>query len=64
MHFVLLINYSTSVVKIYVHRSYGEATAHWHSRTLFIYSLINLFSKNASENRYSANLAYPDCKYN
>jgi len=31
---------------------------------LFIYLLINLSSKTASENRYSTNLAYPGYKYN
>jgi len=47
-----------SIVKIYVYRSYGVATAHQHSRMLFIYPLINVSSKNASDNRYSTNLAF------
>jgi len=53
-----------SVVKIYVYHSYGIATMHWHSRMLFIYPLINLSIKNASENLYSTNLEYQDHKYN
>jgi len=53
-----------SVVKIYVYRSYSIATAHWHSRMLFVYPLINLSSKKTTENRYSTNVTYLDHKYN
>jgi len=38
--------YSTAVA---VYPSYGIATAHRHSRMLFIYPLINLFSKKTTK---------------
>jgi len=59
-----IVNYSTSVVKIFCLPSCSIATAHRNSRILFIYPLINLSSKKTTENRYSTNVTYLDHMHN
>jgi len=42
---------------------YGVATVHCQCKVLFIYPLINLSSKNTTQNRYSINVTFLDYKY-